>query len=215
VAWVFDLKTQRETARFANHRGLNGAVLSPDAKWLALCSWHGSGVKVFGVQNGKLALSVPEATNSGAVFSPDGQWLAVGTGREYQLWSVGSWQSGLRIARAETTDMPGPMAFAPDGRILAIVISWPLVRLIDVASDLELATLEAPDVDMIQTLSFSPDGTQLVVGSQSHRLHRLHVWDLRLIRRRLAAMGLDWDLPPFKPNGGEDTPPLRLEIVAN
>ena len=144
MAWVFDLETQHETARFGNHKGLSSAVLSPDARWLACSTWHGSGVKVFDAQNGKLALSVPEAINSGATFSPDGKWLAVTTGPEYRLWSVGSWEAGLRIARAETTDLPGPMVFAPDGRILAIVASWPLLRLTDVANGLELATLECP-----------------------------------------------------------------------
>ena len=67
---------------------------------------------------------------------------SIGSGR----WGRG--RPGLRIARAETTDLPGPMVFAPDGRILAIVVSWPFVRLTDVASGLELATLEAPDVDI-------------------------------------------------------------------
>jgi WD40 repeat protein len=212
VALVLDLKTQKESARFGGHSGLNGAVLSPDARWLACGTWHGSGVKVFDVQNGKLALSVPEANNSSAAFSPDGKWLVIGTGPEYRLWSVGSWEPGLRIARAETTDIPGPIAFTPDGRMLALVPSGPLLRLIDPASGLELATLEAPDVEVrIQALSFSPDGAYLVAGSQSRRLH---VWDLRLIRQRLAAMGLDWDLPPYAPAPQRATSrPLRVEVV--
>ena len=211
AAIIFDLKAQKEKTRFGGHTGSVGAVLSPDGRWLACTTWHGSGVKVFDTQSRKLVLSVPETNNSHAAFSPDGMWLATGTGPEYRLWSVGSWEAGLRIAGVETTDMPGPMAFSPDGQILAIVVSWPLVRLIDVASGLELATLEMPDIDVrIWALSFSPDGTCLIAGSHSHRLH---IWDLRLIRQRLAAMGLDWDLPPYPPAAEPAAlTPLSVEV---
>lgn len=189
-ALLLDLTTQREKARFSGHRDQNGAVLSPDGIWLACTTWHGSGAKVFDTRNGRLAWSVPETESSVAVFSPDGKWLVISTGPHYRLSSVGLWTLGLRIARAETTDVPGPMAFAPDGRILALVPSSALVRLIDLANGLELATLEAPDVqERIVALSFSPDGAQLVAAGISRRLH---VWNLRAIRRQLALLGLDW-----------------------
>jgi len=210
-ALVFDLKAHKEKARLGGHTGLSGAVLSPEGKWLACCTWHGSGVKVFDVESRKLALSVPETRDSGAAFSPDGKWLVISTGPEYRLWSVGSWEPGLRIARAETTNIPGPMAFTPDGRILAVVPSWPLVRLVDVQRGVELATLEAPDVqDQIAALRFSPDGACLVAASLSRRLH---VWNLRLIRQRLVAMGLDWDTPPFPPAAQPAAPPPPVEVV--
>jgi WD40 repeat protein len=208
---VFDRKTQKEKTRFGGHRGALGAVLGPDARWLACTTWHGSGVKVFDTQNGKLALSVPDTENSLAAFSPDGKWLVIGTGPEYRLWSVGSWAPGLRFARQGTEDVTGPIAFAPDGRIMAIVPSWRLVRLVDVERGVELATLEGPDVEeMIAVLSFSPDGACLIAASLSRRLY---VWDLRLIRQGLAAMGLDWDLPPYAPVAPPAAPPLRVEVV--
>jgi WD40 repeat protein/tRNA A-37 threonylcarbamoyl transferase component Bud32 len=211
-ALVFDLKTQKEKARFGGQRGSSGATLSPGGEWLVSTTWHGSGAKVFDTRNGKLVLSVPETANSVAAFSPDGKWLVIGTGPEYRLWSVGSWEPGLRIARAGTADLPGPAAFTPDGRVLALVPSRPLVRLIDVQSSLELATLEAPNVqERVTTLSFSPDAARLIAGSLARRLH---VWDLRLIRQRLAAMDLDWDLPPYAPADEPATsPPLRVDVV--
>jgi WD40 repeat protein len=212
AALVFDLKAQKEKARFGGHTSSVGAVLSPDGRWLACTTWHGSGVKVFDTHSGKLALSVPETNNSLAAFSPDGNWLAIGTGPEYRLWSVGSWEPGLQIGRQGTKDVTGPIAFAPDARILAIVPSWPLVRLVDLERGVELATLEAPDVQgQTAALCFSPDGAYLVAASLSRRLH---VWDLRLIRQRLAAMGLDWDLPPYAPAAQRvASPPLRIEVV--
>jgi hypothetical protein len=38
------------------------------------------------------------------------------------------------------------------------------------------------------------------------------VWDLRLIRRELAARGLDWELPPYPPAAPVDGP-LRVKVV--
>jgi tetratricopeptide (TPR) repeat protein len=45
-------------------------------------------------------------------------------------------------------------------------------------------------------MGFTPDGTQLVVVALYARA--IHVWDLRAIRVRLKAMGLDWDWPEFR-----------------
>ncbi|MBP7937723.1 MAG: protein kinase [Phycisphaerae bacterium] len=196
TALILDLKTRRETARFGGHEGLAGAILSPDGKWLACSTWHGSGIRVFDAQGGdKPVFSLPDARDSAADFSPDGRWLITRTGPEYRLWSVPGWQPGLRITRSGTYNLVGPAAFTRDGRVLAVVPSWRQVRLIDVATGRELATLEAPDVhEKINTLSFTPDGGCLVAGNIRRKLH---VWDLRLIRQRLAAMGLDWDAPPL------------------
>ncbi len=41
--------------------------------------------------------------------------------------------------------------------------------------------------------AFSPDGSRLAVTTQEGPA--VHVWDLRAIRRRLAAMQLDWEAP--------------------
>jgi eukaryotic-like serine/threonine-protein kinase len=191
AALLVDMATRHETGRYGGQAGLAGAVLSPDGRWLACTTWHGSGVKVFDTHSAQLVLSVPGTANSNAAFAPDGQWLAIGTGPEYRLWSVGSWKSGLRIGRSETTDFPGPMAFAPDGRILALVPSFGLIRLIDPANGAELGTLEAPDVqERIVTLSFTPDSAHLIAGSLARRLHD---WDLRAIRQHLVELGLNWE----------------------
>ncbi len=38
---------------------------------------------------------------------------------------------------------------------------------------------------------FSPDGGQLAVATHNHAIQ---LWDLRLIRRQLQEMDLDWDM---------------------
>src|SRR5262249_39543826 len=39
------------------------------------------------------------------------------------------------------------------------------------------------------------------------------VWDLRLIRRHLADMGLDWELPPYPPLSSDLANPLRVQVL--
>ena len=70
-----------------------------------------------------------------------------------------------------------------------------LIRLVEIATGRTLARLESPDLCGVQAVAFSPDGSRLVVTTNDGPA--AHVWDLRLIRRRLAAMGLDWDAPPY------------------
>ena len=46
-------------------------------------------------------------------------------------------------------------------------------------------------------LAFSPDGSRLVVNEGMQPA--VQVWEVRVIRRRLAQLGLDWD-PPIAPH---------------
>jgi hypothetical protein len=44
----------------------------------------------------------------------------------------------------------------------------------------------------------------------------LGLWDLRRLRERLAALGLDWDLPAY-PSSGREAPPveaMQVEILS-
>jgi WD40 repeat protein len=74
-----------------------------------------------------------------------------------------------------------------------------------------LATLEAAHDNHVTAGRFSPDGTRLAVATGNHTVH---VWDLREIRRELAEIDLDWDLPPYPPaTPVRDGRPLRVEVV--
>src|SRR5262249_36163215 len=60
--------------------------------------------------------------------------------------------------------------------------------------------------------SFSADGSQLAThGIQDGAFQ---VWDLRLIRKQLKELDLDWDLPPYSTPTAEPAAPLRVQVVA-
>jgi WD40 repeat protein len=100
------------------------------------------------------------------------------------------------------------MAFSPDGRILAVLHGRNTgVKLISVADGQELATLKAG-----RPLCFSPDSSLLATAAED--LTSLLLWDLRLIRERLARMNLDWDLPALRPAPkGMESEPVALRIL--
>jgi WD40 repeat protein len=187
---VLDVASGQEKLRVGRIPGLSGAVISPDGRWVVCVNWGGEGTRVIDVASGANVLSLEHGDSSGAAFSGDGRWLAIARTAEYRLWSVGSWEPGLRIEREVVSGAAGEMAFSPDGRILAIAPSCNVVRLVEPASGRELATLEAPGVQMrAASVCFSGDGSLLAAASVGKVIH---VWNLRLVRQRLGEMRLDW-----------------------
>jgi WD40 repeat protein len=217
-AIVLDLPTGEVRFR-GEHPGIDWSAISPDGRWLTSNPWgNASGVKVWDLQTGKHAWTLP-GTIAPGTFSPDGHWLVLGAGGEYQVREVGTWRLSYRIRR-DSSELLGPVAFARDGSMMAIVSATSQIRLIDPRTFRDLATLTSPESSSsepqrIVALAFSPDGTHLAAACWTP--NAVQLWDLRLIRRQLAVMGLDWDLPPY-PLQGEDRPralPIRSQTPAN
>jgi WD40 repeat protein/serine/threonine protein kinase/predicted Zn-dependent protease len=186
---------------------MSGCRLSPDGKWLASGSWHGGGPKVWDARSGKLVRHLTNDPESHVCFSPDGKWLVTGSWTAYQFWQVGSWKPGLKLARPTASRL---MAFSPDGTLLAITHSIWDIELVNPATGRQVATLASPEVHWGASLSFSSDGTQLAVGNGESPM--IHIFDLRAIRRHLAAIALDWDLPPYPPPTTEDSRPVEVQL---
>jgi serine/threonine protein kinase/WD40 repeat protein/tetratricopeptide (TPR) repeat protein len=207
-AILYDLENPRRKLLIESPR-LRHAAFSPDGRWLATGNWQGRGAKVWDAQTGKpeADLDLGESDHARVAFSPDGKWLVTGTVAEYRFWEVGSWHKKHGLPRVNAGDTAGMLVFSPDAKMLAVLHNMTEVRLLDPASGREFAHLPTRGFPCC----FSPDGSQLV--AHAGREGAIHVWDLRLIRRQLAEMGLDWDLPPYPPPLSESAKPLRVQVL--
>ncbi len=179
-----------QPVRLTPHNDVRAVSVSPDGRWAVTASHGDTGIKVWEAATGKLVKELlAEFTQCGSAFSPDGRWLVTGhEGRDLRLWAMDSWEPGVQIPNGEG------VAFTVDGRVMATSISPGVLALIDPATGREYARLEDPNQDYSAWFAFTPDGTKLVTSSRLGLA--IHVWDLRLIRQQLAALGLDWDGPP-------------------
>jgi WD40 repeat protein/serine/threonine protein kinase len=181
-------------------------AVSPNGRWVATGSHWATDVyvKVWDAGTGRRVADVPVEGGSRVGFSPDDRWLLTTGGGGCRLWQVETWRGGPRIGG-------GAFAFSPDGKILAVETGTGAVRLVDPDTGREYARLEDPDQDRAGDLTFSTDGSQLLVST--HDSPAVHVWDLRAIRAELTQRGLDWDLPLYPPAGDPPkTPPLQVTV---
>ena len=155
-------------------------------------SWHGpSGetAKVWEAATGKLITVLPIGPDTKPVFSANGIWLHTTDppGHSEYWCKVGTWQPKA---------VPCPSGLlSPDGRLLACRAGYGEILLVNFETGKEMARLSIPEQTRLAPRDFSPDGARLYAsGLESRQRYR---WDLRLIRRQLAELGLDMDLPPY------------------
>jgi WD40 repeat protein len=203
---VLNVHPPSERVRLKHCPDVISLAVSPDGRWIAAGMVKGTvGIGIWDAHSGRLVQHFPAEKNGTTqfhvAFSPDGQWLVSGGRREYRFWKVGSWEAGPVIAREDLAIYAGPLrscplAFSRDGRMLALARSLDQVQLFDPVQQRPLATLTAPNARALSRLCFNHDGTELAASTDNHVVQ---LWDLRAIRRRLRAMDLDWDLPPYPP----------------
>ncbi len=149
-------------------------------------------MKVWDADDGRLIKQFEDAGGAyvyglgSAYFSPDGRWLRTGLDRG-QLVSTETWEPGPKVGLG--------VVFAPDGKMLARTPTAGSIELLDLMTNRRVAMLEDPNLDLYNQLLFTPDGTKLIALTRNHK--GIRVWDLRLIRRELKELGLDWDWPEF------------------
>jgi serine/threonine protein kinase/WD40 repeat protein len=178
------------------------AALNADGRLLAAWSttttaFQGpTNVDVWDVGRSNLVKVLPAGNSPCAVFSADNRWLVVGDESRYCVWDVHTWQPLYSVPR-KYAGFYGIVAITHDSAVMAVAISRNKVQLIELTTGRELATLEPQEQSQINSMTFNHDGTQLAVMCAAGAVQ---LWDLRVIRRQLAGMNLDWNLAAFSPS---------------
>ncbi len=164
LVFVWDVNDGRRVHTLEGHTGdIYALAFSPDGKSLAsggadktLLVWnvtHGlEAIRMAGHKDKILSLA----------WSPNGKWLASGDAQAIRLWdaSTGTYLRTLSNDQAVLT-----LAYSPDSRWLAAGFASKVIQLFDASDGTLLQTL-ASHQDHVQSLAFSPNGSQLVSGSR-------------------------------------------------
>jgi serine/threonine protein kinase/WD40 repeat protein len=199
--WILRVDRPTETIRLDAGADISFIAVSPDGRWIVTATFGPGSAKIWDARDGRLVKKLANWGLAFPRFSPDGRWLATSLdgGR---LFAVGTWEPGTRVGSGAV--------FTPDSKLTAVPTANG-IRLMDTANGREVAVLEDPSRDSIDHALFTPDGTKLITVNFTKGIH---VWDLRLIRRELQDLGLDWDWPEFPP--ASDVPrvtePVKVEI---
>jgi WD40 repeat protein len=191
---VHNARTNTTHTLQPHHAGARWLSVSPDGRLLATSTWHGVDVKIWDTATGQLLKTLP-ADRARVLFSPDGQQLVVNEFGHLTVWRVSDWQPLHPRAEKSVSAVPGPIAYSPDSRWLAILDTPCRIRLLDAATHAELATFKLDSERFIDSLIFDPQGTRLIAGTYAPG--SIHIWDLPLIGRKLSALGLPWSYAPI------------------
>jgi WD40 repeat protein len=129
---------------------------------------------------------------SAAVTSADGKTVASsGKNRTVCLWDLQRWNKvtgeGRTFLPAQPSDVWG-LAFAPDGKALAVACDDGCLRLWDLAGRKVRLKFEG-DALHVRSLVFSPDGTMLAGGSWERCLYLWKVATGKSMMRKVDATG--------------------------
>jgi serine/threonine protein kinase/WD40 repeat protein len=187
--WILHADRPDQPIRIDEGADISWITVSPNSKWVVTVVHPGRSAKIWDARDGRPVKELAEQGIGYPRFSSDSRWLSTSldAGR---LLAVGAWEPGPSVGGVGT--------FAPpDDKLIAVANqNRPgVIRLVDPATQKEFAVLEDPDLDGSYQPVFTPDGTKII----NYGKKGLHVWDLRLIRRHLKAMDLDWDRPDFPP----------------
>ncbi len=205
---MVDLENAANVVRLEGHPGATSVAWSPGGRWVATGTWKGSGVNLYEAASGQLVRKLPVQGSAAVAFSPDDQWLATANMMGFRLWKTGSWELWPQAIPSDQVSEMNPMAFSPDGRLLAIVPARNEFQIVTVPSCVVVATLRAPSVGAISWTCFSPDGAKFAVVEWSGQID---LWDLRILRDELKKLHMDWKLPAFP--SGSDAPTSAAEVL--
>lgn len=173
-----------ELSLVGHNQPVMAVAFSADGRRLASCGYDGT-VRIWdatrwedGISSEIQVLSHP-AEVVAIAFSPDGSLLAAASVASAAIWSCDT--TYVRVLERPGKTFRG-MAFAPDGRTLALGSEDGTIRLWEMPGGRERAVLHDSDCD-VHRVAFSPDGKLLASGNDDGRVV---LWDAREGTRRLV-----------------------------
>jgi WD40 repeat protein len=201
-AALFDLAQRGMRREIGAHPGADQAVLSPDARWLATAAFEGPGVRVWNVATGRLAAEFPDYRRSRVSFSAKGDRLVVATGGGYHFHRSGAWELAHELPCRMGADL-GWLVWSPRDTVFAAEPEDYALSIYDAHS---MVLLTSPQFERQRPLGFNPDGSLLLTTDNRHRVHQ---WDLALIRVELDRLDTDVEFDPLPPSNA----PLVEEVA--
>ena len=177
IVRLWDVESGAELAALPGHEGfVKSVAFSPDGRWIV--SGSEKIVRVWDVESGgELAvLRRYEATVEYVALSPDGRCIA--SGLSDGTLRVSDAVSGVELAILRGHEGPShDVVFSPDGRRVAGSCDQ-TVRVWDTESGAEVAVLrvnQGGTWGRVESLTFSPDGQQIITWSWGQPVR---VWDV-------------------------------------
>ena len=182
---LWDVATGKELATLTRSTlpRVYSVAFSPDGKTLASGSWDNT-IKLWDVATGKeqATLKGHNGDVCSVAFSPDGKTLASGSwDDDDQAVGRGDGQ-GTGHPQGAHVSMWTSVAFSPDGKTLASGSGDETIKLWDVETGKEQATVKG-HTERVCSVAFSPNGKTLASGSLDKTIK---LWDIRSTQDRTA-----------------------------
>lgn len=160
------------------YHGSQFAVLafSPDGKSLAACSHND--IRLWETATGREVRQLlgPGRQTTCAAFSPNGSLFAAGGWGDVRVWRLDA-DSAKEVCRLPTPNGAAfAVAFAPDGKLLAVAAKDRLIHLWEVDGWREVGQLAGHTADYAPFVAFLPDGRTLISGCDDGSIR---IWDVR------------------------------------
>jgi RNA polymerase sigma factor (sigma-70 family) len=162
-------------------------AFSPEGKLLALMDTYGA-IHLFETALGKKLFAVGPNGIRALAFSPDSKILALANPTTCSLWDTATGQALRSFPEARSAIVS--LAFAPDGRTLAIGGHDGAIHLGDVATG-RAARQPTGHGDTIHAIAFAPDSKTVATGGQDGMVllwEAARGWDLRQLEGHTRAV---------------------------